>query len=299
MDLERELRDALRPMLSAEPSADAIQRATQNLNPPRSVIRPWLTGAATAAVALVVVAVLAISLPRSAPPGLAVAPTDGVPGTPSGESSPDATISTSMAPPTASLESTPQPTPAVTDRALSDLERSDAFWSKLLPGETPEEVYSLDEAIDGADLIVLGRFSGSENGEVGGYPVSRFTILIDEVMKGDPQSEAQGTVRLQTLPVTEGEIEGLLPNEQTLFFLWYVPDYLERHGQPEEEQQAELYDYIALNWSQGVMRDIEGRVATLDPENPRFPAMFDGEPFEDVVDSVRNQSQTTQEPSPL
>jgi len=287
-------------MLSAEPSASVIQRATQDLRPPNRAFKPWLTGAATAGAAFVIVAVLALSWPSSSgPPGTSVASTDAVASTALGDPSPDATLGASVPPSQASPESTVQSTPSVTVRPLSDLERSDEFWARLLPGESPEEVYSIEEAIDGADLVALGRFAGFEDGEVGGYAVTRFTILIDEVMKGEPQSQVPDTIKLQTLPVTQSEIEGLLPNEQTLFFLWYVPDYLERHGQPEEEQQAELYDYIVLNWSQGVMRDIDGRVATLEPTNPRFPAMFEGESFDEVVDSVRELSQTNQSPSPL
>src|SRR5262245_23949535 len=130
MDLERELRNTLKPILAAEPPAALIERATQDLPPPKRVFQPWLARAATAGVVVVIVAVLALSWPASpsGPPGTSSTSAAAVATSATSNPPPDATLNNTTPPSQASPDPTLQPTPSVTVRPLSDLERSDAFW---------------------------------------------------------------------------------------------------------------------------------------------------------------------------
>jgi hypothetical protein len=147
----------------------------------------------------------------------------------------------------------------------------------------------LRQAIRQADLIVIGRLAGTpEAGSVGGFAVSRVTIEIEEILEGEPQTRREGSVVLQVLPLDTNETEGITPNERTLFFLAYVPALLERLGRPPEELQREKYDYVLVDGIIGPLREFDGVARALETRLPDyFPAMFEGESFEDVLTRIR------------
>ena len=141
-----------------------------------------------------------------------------------------------------------------------------------------------------ADLVVVGRITALRPGEhVAGYAVTRATLTLDEVLKGEPQTLVTGTVTLQLPPVEAPWLaEETMPSHRNLLFLFYVPAFLERLGQPEEEQVEELYDYVPMHGTQAVIRDIGGTARDiLIPPDERFPDEFEGQPFAEVVDRAR------------
>lgn len=172
----------------------------------------------------------------------------------------------------------------------TDLEKSDIFWDLISSGAGPDEIVSMKAGIQEADVVVVGRITALHPGEhVAGYAVTRATLTLDEILKGEPQTPVIGTVTLQLPPVEEPWLaEETMPAHRNLLFLFYVPAFLERLGQPEKEQAEELYDYILMNGSQAVIREIAGMARDiLIPPDERFPAEFEGQPFDEVVARAR------------
>jgi hypothetical protein len=192
-------------------------------------------------------------------------------------------------PPSSSPDTPPSVTPTPRARSSaspnvspSELERSDTFWDLITSGEGPDEIRSLKGAIGEADLVVVGRFT--EVGRLG-----RAVITIDEVLSGQPETRLNGTVTLQLPPISDTQLlQDTMPSHRHLLFLFYVPAFLERHGRPIEEQEAQRFDYIPMHGTQAVIRDISGTAYDiLIPPDARFPDGFEGQSFDAVVDRTR------------
>ncbi len=289
MDLEDRLRTKMHELAATEPPPDSVDRIITRL--PQRSSRPtfrWLTAAAgaTAIVVLVVVAVVSRPQPQSGVGAAGTARASSADaGSTAGGTVPAQTDSASQEPmPTP----TKSPTPTI---PRTQIERSIQFWREITGGEHPEEIGSLAQAALDADLIVVGKFSALRFGDnVFDFEVTRSTIEIEQVLKGEPQTETAGTITLQGMPAPDPQFaQALMPEHRHLLFLHYVPWKLEREGLPPEDQEEELYDYTVLSGTQGVVLDIDGFARALDPRNPaRFPGMLEGESFDAVVEATRH-----------
>lgn len=210
--------------------------------------------------------------------------------------SPDLTPSSEPSAPVQS-SAPPEPTPTIgpdpSDDPQSILERSDTFWEAVTAGEYAfPRFHTLREMTDVSDLVVVGRFSEIRFGdEVYGFPVSRATVLVDEILKGTLETQVPGTFVQQLLPPTgssEETVQESLPSHQHLLFLWFSPSAKERRGETPREDDPQRYDYFLLNGDQAVLRSIGGVTRVLSSSNLTvFPGELDGRSFDEVVDQVR------------
>lgn len=302
----------------ADPPPGLLKRAVGRLSRRRSAgsalprVAPVI-GAAAVATAAVVVLSVSMPAPSGQRSGTAVAEARESQISPSTSESVDPTIaatlfspsadpssrvepsSTDEASPTPEPTTSPEPTPTIgplSDDPQAILERSDTFWDAVTGGDYANRYHTLREMTNASDLVVVGRFSEIWFGdEVNGFPVSRATVLVDEVLKGTPKTQVPGTFVQQLLPVSgsqEGAVRDTLPSHQHLFFLWFAPSEMERQGEVPREDDPERYDYYMLNGDQAVLRSIGDVTRVLMPSNLEvFPGELDGAPFDEVVDQVR------------
>lgn len=289
MNIEDQLRDSFRPLMSTEPPPDVVDRATRHLpkRPSRRVTGSFAT--ATALVALLaVLGAVVVSLPRrDTPPGSSIAPEQTVPAV-AGEATHQVMPTELPLTPT-TLHPTSSPITG------TELERSDLFWDTVISGDNPDEIESLSGGFSGADLVVVGRFTEAAFehdpalDELGDYPLAGATFTIEQVLKGQPETEVEGTIRVQFNPVVDTQlVQQLMPTHQHVLFLFYVPSFLERLNQPPDEQERYRYRYMLMHGKQGVIRNVSGTTRVLDARNPnRFPAGFEGVPFDVVLETIR------------
>ncbi len=290
MDMENRLKNVMRGFAETEPAYEVVDRIVSRL-PERTTRRAsrWIGFGAGATVLAALIVLAAVSRPE--PPNVGVAGASPVQGTPSGPVETDS-------------DELPAATPAETSPPIelpeTEWERSIFFWDAITGGEHPEEFRSLEESVTGADLIVVGHFTDMRFDEmVSGFGVTRSTITIDEVIRGDPQTQIPGTITLQGIRVRHPDVvETLMPTLPHLLFLYYVPWNIERDGLPPEDQAEELYDYTVIGGTQGVVLDVDGVARALDPRNPaRFPGMFEGQSFETVVEATRQAARVAPAPT--
>lgn len=124
--------------------------------------------------------------------------------------------------------------------------------------------------------------------EMRDFPVANMTFAVEEILKGQPETQLEGTINVQSNPVSDRQLVQQVPTHRHLLFLFYTPSFLERLGRPLEEQNLYRYDYMPMHGIQAVIRDISGTTRVLDARNPnRFPAVLEGLPFDVVVETVR------------
>jgi hypothetical protein len=200
----------------------------------------------------------------------------------------------------AAARPTPVPTPVETASPtprLSAKERSDLFFhgiglERFEPHPHSRYYDSLGEITSTRDvvLIALGRFVDIrfesycfDDLEVGCYPQATMTVAIGEVFRGVPVSSVGGQVEVSgDLLERDADLDALallLPEHETLLFLGAV--------------NREPARYYPVNF-QGILRDLGGRVGTIDPgESPHpaeygsFPTELEGRPFDEILDRVR------------
>ena len=197
--------------------------------------------------------------------------------------------------PSATLEQVESTPPDVTPPTGTVQERSDFFWNAVSGGDWHNIYGSLDEIVADSDLIVTGRIVELRFGEnVRGFEVIRATVVLSEVLKGEPQSQDRGTITLQLPPVLPSERDAILstvPEHPHLLFLHYAPSEAERDGVAESAQDDELYDYVMVNGIQGALRSIEDETRSLPGTDlTPFPSDLNGRPFDSVVADVRTLS---------
>jgi hypothetical protein len=176
-------------------------------------------------------------------------------------------------------------TPSPTTRQPS-LATSNEFWDLALSGKFPNHPRSLRQAIRQSDLIVVGRITGALGSEL--------TVAIDDVLTGEPEPEQAGTVTIQVGPAINEDADYVLPLERHLFCLKYLPTWLEELGRPPEEQERAIYDYSLIDPIFGPLREFDGIARATKTRNPDyFPAMFEGDMFEDVLTRIREAIAST------
>lgn len=191
--------------------------------------------------------------------------------------------------PSASAVPTPQSTVG-----LSPLERSDLFWEALALGaEGQPQWATLDEVVEVSDLVVRGRVTDIRPGRTVSVPEIQFvltTVAIEEVMKGEPETVAEGTIVIEWWLDNDAELADVrtqIPQHEALFVLFNQGLIAERAGHPED---IELYrfQYTEINGAQGTLRDIDGTTRSIfDEGGDWFPEGFDGGSYRDLLRQVR------------
>jgi hypothetical protein len=174
--------------------------------------------------------------------------------------------------------------------------QSDHFWSLTdVRGMSAEEFSSLREMALSADLVVIGKFSDVKKGrEWVANPayvndpvfkeaaMARFAdapIAIEEVI-GVPRVPFAGpAVPLELFlpgPDLVEKLKATLPQERAIFFL--------RNKGPKDDPHR----YRLTNDYQGILRDIDGRVAVMDPTAGHFLEHLDGTDFSSLVKDLHS-----------
>ena len=192
------------------------------------------------------------------------------------------------------------PTPVVTaspSARLSAKERSDLFFhgiglERFEPHLHSRYYDSLREITftRDVDVIALGRFIDIRYGsycfddpELGCYPRATMTFAIREIFRGVAVSSIDGQVEVSGRFIEhEADLDALallVPEHEILLFLGAV------------KREPSLH--YPVNF-QGILRDLSGRVRTIDPgESPHptefgsYPTELEGRPFDEVLDRVR------------
>jgi hypothetical protein len=186
--------------------------------------------------------------------------------------------------------------------------RSNRFWNPYYEPPRPWSLEfdfdSLEEAVAASDLIVRGRITDISVAEMWrfskdepGVPHVYLTVEVAETLKGTPLSRTNGYVEVQ-FEVGEGALDVVRsrpqPQHEHVFFLMYEPAYRESIGKPPRETEVAPFAYFMPNRFQGAIRDIEGTARIIDPievalanELGHFPLPLDGQPYEDVLEQIR------------
>jgi hypothetical protein len=201
--------------------------------------------------------------------------------------------------PTVSPESTPcGPVVGPDEEAISD-----RFWeANWNPAPTAFNYESLQEIVDDADLIVRGRVIGtSEHGPLpvddpGGdltvRPINFGVVAISEVLKGVPIILEPGSVlvaRLGSKDLTPADF----PRGEVVIFLNNYAQIREEFGKGLFGDPSDRFYYARPNGYQAVLRNLDCVVRIVSgPDNEKlaadeFPAALDGQPFGDLLDSIR------------
>lgn len=193
------------------------------------------------------------------------------------------------------VPATPDPSASPGPVAVTGRTASDAFWEPLRTGGDLEGIgATLGDAVRAADLIVTGRPV-----ELRPWVMSGLTqhlllrIAVDEVIKGEPVSDAPGFIDLYVDGVrdlTLDEINAMVPeDERSLFILYNLGERNAFYDQPQEEVDATRDIYVRILDHVSVIRDLDGLAFTTVPPLPdAFPAEHVGGPFSIVLDAVRD-----------
>lgn len=169
--------------------------------------------------------------------------------------------------------------------------QSDAFWSQIaVNGMSAEEFSSLEAMAKAADLVVVGRFTDLARGRewvanaayvgdplLGDYAMARFAdapIAVESIL-GEPRVPFEGTLVpfeiFLPLPNMTDDLRSALPQERTIFFF-------RNKGKADDPTR-----YRLTNDEQGILREIDGRVAVLDTGAGHFLERLNGQSFDAVV----------------
>ena len=202
---------------------------------------------------------------------------------------------------TPSPAATPPPTILLTER-----DRSDRFWSRVIDYEDPRNtLHTLEQVVVGSDLIVLGRIVRRETtgcpAEATPAPArpdicedrtSTFAVVaVDAVLMSDGQV-ASGTVMVKFLGLA-GIPESEWPGGELVLFLRNYGEAYTESGYPQPSDSPRWQWYFPVTNFQGVLRNLDGVVDV--PEAPDgwwddvgpFPGDVDGQPFDAVVGRIR------------
>jgi hypothetical protein len=184
---------------------------------------------------------------------------------------------------------------------------SDAFWNPISmsqPAVMRDWMFeSVEDLVDFADLIVLGRISRAHIGEdwlfhpdEPAQPFLYAQITIDEVLKGDPVSREPGSVEFQlTILGLDGQPPhpSSVPGNQALFFLVHEATYRQQVGLPPRSPGIAPYAYFDPA-PEAVMRNIDGVVRLVKPDEMSdvygtdyYPLSLEGSSFAELVVRIR------------
>lgn len=119
-------------------------------------------------------------------------------------------------------------------------------------------------------------------------------VAVHEVLLGNARSLEPGWVDIRllrgiTTPIEE--LASLMPDHLSLFFLADLEVSAEQAGLPSESASQWRYRY-AINGPGGIIGEID-RTARVHDDwlelAPLFPNEFEGQPFDDVVQQVRDE----------
>ena len=199
----------------------------------------------------------------------------------------------------------PRTVPTTTTRPqLSEQERSDLYWSLVIayiPAPSARRFRTLDDIVEGSDVIVRGRVvgrqivdpSGSTSGGGVGEPGDAKVfglVKVDEVLKGDQR--LRGT-SIAVTPLARPEVtDAELPGGEVIIFLKNYALYAAASGTPPPSDSPLWSRYFLANRYQAVLRELDGVVNVLpapegwwDAFGP-FPQTVDRVPFQEVVDRI-------------
>ncbi len=200
------------------------------------------------------------------------------------------------------LQRTGAPLPAPEGAAIDvgDVERSDAFWDQNSDFVRTNYHYeSLAEITNEAHLIIRGRVVGTHDGQLQSFggraglrPMTFGIVAVDEVLKGTPEMQVHGTVLVARLGVSNQPADEL-PAGEVILFLNHYPKMRAETGSEQSVDPNDRFFYGRPNGYQSVLRNFGGVVRIVDgPEGwvdalGPFPASLDGEPFADVLQTIR------------
>lgn len=128
---------------------------------------------------------------------------------------------------------------------------------------------------------------------VGPPPFVKFvliTIAIDEIFKGAPVTQSEGSVQVEygLYPHLDLELmRARIPEHKSLFFLFNQGLIAERTDHPDDVEHYR-YQYTEVNPAQGTFRDIESRARGIFIEVfGTFPADSEGGPYQRLLRRVR------------
>lgn len=182
--------------------------------------------------------------------------------------------------------------------ADAELHRSDHFWDPVQHYGNFGLVYdSLDEITRDVHLVVRGRIAEVKLGQFETFegdfepiPILIGVVVVDEVIKGELKSRVPGRIEVSLDPPWRDWEDHLLPNiprHDHLFFLMNDEQQRAEFGYEARDPANSPYLYWRPNGYQAVLRNIEGRIAIIEPEFAEFPVLLDGTPFDAVLQDVR------------
>lgn len=180
---------------------------------------------------------------------------------------------------------------------------SDAFWQHLLQGGDREGIGPrLSDAVDAADLIVLGRpvavrpWDPDPSDPEGLSTEHLLRIAVDDVIKGRPVTDEPGFIDVlvdNLVFITPDEVNALMPEgERSLFILRNLGKQNAFYDQSQAEIDATKDVYVRILDHLSVIRDLDGLAYGIEPMplDEFFPGEYEGGPFSTLVDAVRREA---------
>jgi hypothetical protein len=117
-------------------------------------------------------------------------------------------------------------------------------------------------------------------------------VSIDEVLKGTPEMQIPNAVLVARLGQLQ-QAAADIPDGEVILFLMHYPRMRAEAGVGASSDPNDRFYYARPNGYQCVLRNLVGVVRIVDgPDGWEdalgpFPAPLDGEPFADIVESIR------------
>lgn len=317
------------PLGRRSPTPRAVRSSARSANPRTGGIRRTLGAVITVVVCTAVIAVLSVwlisTLAASGSPNAGAAPagtatarqTDIASLEPTLTPGPSATSvpiesgapgvqalpTPSSSPMAAGSTNAPQssPIPSATSAAVVEVTVPEPFWDRVTNFGMYGLTYgSLEEIVDHAHLVVVGRVVDTSEGTVHPYDgpfgpsdLVLGTVAVDEVLKGLPVMRQEGKIEVAELG-WQGIDAADLPKGQSLLFLMNDAQQRAEYGYPASDEANERYRYWRPNGYQAVIPNVGGRAHVVGDwsswqriTGQTFPGDVDGMRFSDLVSAVR------------
>ena len=205
------------------------------------------------------------------------------------------------------------PVPSVSDPAPSVSDPADArpagetqgpitylpdnMWVFLASmGEGMRRADTLSEAVDFAELIVIGRYVGVERGARYGSDSTAVALInVDSVIKGTPNLGPDGLLRVEfVLVVGPGgypdkefaDLERSIPKDPALLYLFSWASFAKVwDAVPSWSTRTDLADRYKTIGNDGAMRIENGKIAAAYVDG--WPTELQGLGIEQVTDQIR------------
>lgn len=169
---------------------------------------------------------------------------------------------------------------------------SDRFWGLLSVNGVEAEWYeSMAEMRDSSDAVVIasalsfteGRTFGSADGGAAYFGV--LSLSVEHVITGS----APFTVQLEVATPERSVLDSLsavVPTERAIYFLRNKGTSARLWGPPPGSSAAAESQFWRLVNSQGLYREVAGKVVAPVRVETKFAGLADGRPFDDFADSI-------------